>query len=136
MPSSKATANIFAGGYTKEKADKVKATKTPQNIRCTSCRKLWPNHNYSERQLGVYRQRLALNPRLADESQAIIPCIKCTPSQVTELECSHCYQVKALEAFTKAQRKDPERAVRIIYVYRLKSRQLTSCAALHAMCQP
>ena len=133
MPSSKFTANIFAAGYTKEKADKVKATKIPENIRCKDCQRLKPNHNYSERQLGNYRQRLAQNPRLADESQAIIPCIKCTPSQVTELECSHCYQVKALEAFTKAQRRDPERAVRTLNVYRLTS-QLISCAAMHAMC--
>ena len=132
MPS-KFNASIFAGGYTQDKADKVKATKIPENIRCKFCQKLKPNHNYSERQLGYYRQRLAQNPRFVDESQAIIPCIKCTPSQVTELECSHCYQVKALEAFTKAQRRDPERAVCTLYMYLLRS-QLTSCAAMHALC--
>ena len=109
MPSK--PSSIYAGGFSQDKKAKLEATKLPAKIRCKACKKLKPNHGFSERQLGTYRQSLARNPRLGDESVAIALCQQCTPSQVTELECFVCDQIKALEAFTKAQRRKPEKAV-------------------------
>ena len=44
--------------------------------------------------------------------QALVPCVACTPKQVTELECCMCGEVKALDGFAKAQRRLKEEAVR------------------------
>ena len=41
-----------------------------------------------------------------------VPCVSCTPKQVTELECCMCLEVKALDGFAKAQRRLKEEAVR------------------------
>lgn len=103
--------SIYAGGYTADKKATLQATKLPAKIRCKDCQKLKPNHAFSERQLGTYRQKLAKNPRLGNESVAIVSCQECTPAQVTELQCYLCDQYKSLDAFTKAQRRDPEMAV-------------------------
>lgn len=110
MPASKPY-SIYAGGYSQEKKAKLEATKLPDKLRCKQCNKLRASSDYSQRQLGAFRQRLARNPRLADESIASVICRFCTGGQVTELECTQCSQVKALEGFTKAQRRDPDFAV-------------------------
>ena len=68
---------------------------------------------YSQRQLNNLRQELAYNPRLLDADRASsIVCRTCTEGQVTELECVQCGLIKSLEGFTKAQRRDPDKAVR------------------------
>ena len=41
-----------------------------------------------------------------------VPCVSCTPKQVTELECCICEEVKDLSGFAKAQRRLGENAVR------------------------
>ena len=40
-----------------------------------------------------------------------VPCVSCTPKQVTELECCICEEVKDLSGFAKAQRRLGENAV-------------------------
>lgn len=40
-----------------------------------------------------------------------VPCVSCTPKQVTELECCICEEVKDLDGFAKAQRRLGENAV-------------------------
>ena len=40
-----------------------------------------------------------------------VPCVSCTPRQVTELECCICEEVKDLDGFAKAQRRLGENAV-------------------------
>lgn len=40
-----------------------------------------------------------------------IPCVSCTPKQVTELECCICEEVKDLSGFAKGQRRHGEDAV-------------------------
>ncbi|KAL8819389.1 MAG: hypothetical protein Q9191_007746 [Dirinaria sp. TL-2023a] len=60
--------------------------------------------------------QLAYNPRLleADRASSIV-CRGCTEGQVTELECIECGLVKSLEGFTKAQRRDPDKAPQRCY---------------------
>ena len=110
MPASKPY-SIYAGGYSQEKKAKLDATKLPDKLLCKQCKKLKTSDCYSQRQLGEFKQRLARNPRLANESIASVTCRTCTGGQVTELECTQCNQIKALEGFTKAQRRDPDFAV-------------------------
>ena len=105
--------SIYAGGYDKEKKAKLEATKLPEKIKCQSCNKLKVPDSFSNNQLLDFKQRLARNPRLALPTSAIITCRQCQPNQVHELECSQCGQMKSLDGFTKAQRRDPDRAVSV-----------------------
>ena len=116
MPSSKPY-SIYAGGYSEEKKAKLLATKLPEKLKCIDCGKLKATDAYSQRQLGNFRQRLARDRNLASESIASVTCRTCTGGQVTELQCMLCNQIKALEGFTKAQRRNPERAVSLLFVY-------------------
>ena len=43
--------------------------------------------------------------------EAWVPCVACTPKQVTELECCICEEVKDLSGFARAQRRLGENAV-------------------------
>ena len=113
MPSSKPY-SIYAGGYSEEKKARLQATKLPDKIKCKQCNKLKAKDAYSQRQLTDFRQRLARNPKLAEESSATVICRTCTGAQVTELECTQCNTIKALEGFTKAQRRDPDFAVSLL----------------------
>ena len=113
MPASKPY-SIYAGGYSEEKKAKLHATKIPEKLKCKNCNKLKANEAYSQRQLMDFRQRLARNPALASELTASVVCRTCTGGQVTELECTQCNQIKALEGFTKAQRRDPDFAVSLL----------------------
>ena len=110
MPTSKPY-SIYAGGYSEEKKAKLQATKLPEKLKCKQCNKLKAKDSYSQRQLTNFQQRLARNPGLASETIASVICRPCTGGQVTELECTQCNQIKALEGFTKAQRRDPDFAV-------------------------
>ncbi|KAL8797142.1 MAG: hypothetical protein Q9195_000609 [Heterodermia aff. obscurata] len=115
MPTSKPY-SIYAGGYSEEKKARLQATKLPEKLRCKQCKKLKVTDGYSQRQLLDFRQRLARNPALASESTASVVCRTCTGGQVTELECTQCNTIKALEGFTKAQRRDPDFARCILCV--------------------
>ena len=114
MPTSKSY-SIYAGGYSEEKKARLQATKLPEKLKCKGCNKLKVNDAYSQRQLLDFKQRLARNPGLASETIASVTCRTCTGGQVTELECTQCNQVKALECFTKAQRRDPDFAVSLLF---------------------
>lgn len=65
---------------------------------------------YSKKQSTDLRNHIALGNALDDST---IRCRKCTGSQVHEMTCSICGEVKGLEGFSKAQRRTPDNAVSI-----------------------
>jgi hypothetical protein len=48
------------------------------------------------------------------EKMPFIPCIGCTPKQVTELTCYYCDKTKGLDEFFLAQRKKRDTAVSVV----------------------
>ncbi|KAL9583371.1 MAG: hypothetical protein Q9212_002744 [Teloschistes hypoglaucus] len=96
-------ANIFAGGWTAQKAAKT---------RCQNCRKIKGINNFSNKQLMTLRHRIAGpgGDKAKSAIAEIITCRMCTGGPVNELTCSICGEVKGLDGFSKAQRKDPDEA--------------------------
>ncbi|KAL9603159.1 MAG: hypothetical protein Q9219_001362 [cf. Caloplaca sp. 3 TL-2023] len=105
-------ANIFAGGWSAEKAARLNNVQLPEKTRCKGCHKLKALSQYSNKQLIELRQRVA-GPQ-AEKAKApaaeIITCRNCTSGQVQELTCILCHQTKSLEEFGKTQRKTPDLA--------------------------
>ncbi|KAL8731077.1 MAG: hypothetical protein Q9181_004435 [Wetmoreana brouardii] len=96
-------ANIFAGGWSAQKAAKT---------RCNRCHKTKTIANYSNKQLLDLKHRIA-GPQGGKAKSAIaevITCRVCTGGPVNELTCCICGEVKSLDGFSKAQRKDPDAA--------------------------
>ena len=79
-------------------------------IRCSVCKKVKLAETYSKRQLGDFKHQIALGN---DLKQSNIRCRLCTGSQTHEMTCAICGTTKPLEAFSKAQRHTPDRAVRL-----------------------
>lgn len=46
----------------------------------------------------------------------IITCRTCIGGPINELTCSICGEVKGLDGFSKAQRKDPDEAVSLLHL--------------------
>ena len=65
---------------------------------------------YSNRQLDEYRTELRRNRSNPANARRPI-CMNCTGRPATELKCAQCDITKGLDAFTKAQRRDPDNAV-------------------------
>ena len=53
-------------------------------------------------------------PKFNAAKTAVIRCLKCTGGNRVELECNGCDKWKGLDSFAKAQRRDPDTAVRFI----------------------
>ncbi|KAL8641669.1 MAG: hypothetical protein Q9228_001551 [Teloschistes exilis] len=104
--------NIFAGGWTPQKAAKLNQTQLPEKTRCQNCHKIKTINNFSNKQLMILRHRIAgSNGDKAKSAIAeIITCRTCTGGPINELTCSICGEVKGLDGFSKAQRKDPDEA--------------------------
>ncbi|KAL8834676.1 MAG: hypothetical protein Q9176_007361 [Flavoplaca citrina] len=100
--SSKA-GNIFAGGWTNQKAAVT---------RCKVCHKIQAIGNFSNKQQLHLKQKLAgqHGDKLRSPIAETIVCKKCTPGPNFEMICCICNIPKGLEAFSKAQRKDPDNA--------------------------
>ncbi|KAL8689667.1 MAG: hypothetical protein Q9218_004714 [Villophora microphyllina] len=112
-------ANVFAGGWTAQKATKLNQTQLPDKTKCKVCHKIKTISNFSNKQLIDLRHRLAgPNGDKARSAVAeIITCRACTGGPVNELTCCICGEVKGLDGFSKAQRKDPDLARCIICVH-------------------
>lgn len=79
-------------------------------IRCIQCSRLRSQAQFSETQLARLRWAIAHGTARNSAGTSLI-CRSCTGSQVTELTCCVCGDTKGLNAFTKAQRRDPDHAV-------------------------
>lgn len=80
-------------------------------IKCSSCNKIRNKEAFSNRQLGNLSFAAARSGQTLSTNSKI-KCRQCTGGPVTELKCMICEDIKGLEEFSKAQRKDPDRAVR------------------------
>ncbi|KAL8700379.1 MAG: hypothetical protein Q9201_005481 [Fulgogasparrea decipioides] len=105
-------ANVFAGGWSAQKAAKLNQVQLPEKTRCNRCHKIKTTANYSNKQLLDLKHRIA-GPQGEKAKSAIaeiITCRACTGGPVNELTCCICGEVKSLDGFSKAQRKDPDAA--------------------------
>ncbi|KAL8829810.1 MAG: hypothetical protein Q9170_006012 [Blastenia crenularia] len=103
-------ANIFAGGgWTAEKAARLKNTQLPDKTRCKGCHKLKALGLYSNKQLTDLRQRIAgpYGEKARSPTAEIITCRTCTSGQRCIL-CVHEQNSEKLphEDFTKRDSED------------------------------
>lgn len=89
-------------------AANLKNIELPAKIQCSRCKK-WKNQsNFSNKQKAEARlliSRQGVNAKLA------LKCVSCSGQPAVELECVSCKHTKGLDAFAKAQRKNPDHAV-------------------------
>lgn len=78
------------------------------------CKKVKKQNHYSKRQLNDLAYKVSQNGKMPFHN-GNIKCRICTGAQVTELECCMCEEVKGLDAFSRAQRRDPDNAVSLIF---------------------
>ncbi|KAI4276796.1 MAG: hypothetical protein LQ337_002235 [Flavoplaca oasis] len=109
--SSKA-GNIFAGGWTTQKAAVLNSTKLPDKTRCKVCHKIQAIGNFSNKQQLDLKHKLAgqHGDKLRSPIAETIVCKKCTPGPNFEMTCCICNEPQGLERFSKNQRKDPDNA--------------------------
>ncbi|KAL8969639.1 MAG: hypothetical protein Q9183_001906 [Haloplaca sp. 2 TL-2023] len=105
-------ASIFAGGWTAAKAAKLEKIELPEKTKCNRCHKVKAMSHFSNKQQLDLKHRIAgTNGEKAKSAIAeIITCRTCTGGPVNELTCCICGEVKGLDGFSKAQRKDPDLA--------------------------
>ena len=80
-------------------------------IKCAVCHKTKAVNFFSTIQQLELQNGLATGQIENAALEGWIPCVSCTPKQVTELECCICEEVKDLDGFAKAQRRLGENAV-------------------------
>lgn len=80
-------------------------------IKCAVCHKIKAVNFFSTIQQNTLRNAIAIGDVRDATVEEWVPCVSCTPKQVTELECCICGEVKGLEGFAKAQRRLGEEAV-------------------------
>ncbi|KAL8742390.1 MAG: hypothetical protein Q9190_005115 [Brigantiaea leucoxantha] len=108
--------SIFAGGWTAEKQRQLDSAKLPDKTKCNTCKKIKAISHFSNKQQSLLRDNIArVGERARTPTAETITCRTCVGSQVHELRCMICDEVKGLHAFAKAQRKDPDTAARIQY---------------------
>ena len=81
-------------------------------IKCVGCKKIKNKDSYSQKQLNDLAWKISSKGNVPVQT-ALIKCRLCTGQQVTELKCSICNEVKGLDGFSKAQRRNPDGAVRV-----------------------
>ncbi|KAL8680166.1 MAG: hypothetical protein Q9186_003633 [Xanthomendoza sp. 1 TL-2023] len=96
-------ANIFAGGWSEQKAQKT---------RCKACHKIKAMTHFSAKQQLDLKHRIAgpHGEKAASAIAEIITCRACNGGSNYEMTCVICGEPKGLAAFSKAQRKDPDNA--------------------------
>ncbi|KAL2046863.1 hypothetical protein N7G274_000881 [Stereocaulon virgatum] len=104
--------SAYNRGWTLHKKKRIDALVLPNKLRCWECRKLLKTSLFSEVNQKEIKSAIVAG-QINIETLQDVPwrrCRHCTPTQVTELECIMCLKVKGLDGFTKAQRRDPDRA--------------------------
>jgi hypothetical protein len=99
--------STFANGWTSEKAAKLMQQQLPDKVRCSICKRVKTTTTYSNKQIMDLRHHLQLG---YDINHSPIKCRKCAQTQNQELSCAVCNETKALDGFSKAQRRNPDRA--------------------------
>ncbi|KAI9836900.1 MAG: hypothetical protein M1819_001065 [Sarea resinae] len=102
--------SAFAGGWSEATAKKLEKITVPDKIKCGGCKKIRVQGAYSKKQLTDLRHKIYLNDRLNPLTGGHIKCRHCTGQQVHELTCCICDETRGLEGFSKAQRRDPDKA--------------------------
>lgn len=77
-------------------------------IRCSICKRAKTTITYSNKQILDLKHHLQLG---YDMNHSAIKCRKCAQTQNQELTCAVCNETKALDGFSKAQRRNPDTAV-------------------------
>ena len=80
-------------------------------IKCAVCHKTKAVNFFSTIQQLELQNGLATGQIENAALEGWVPCVSCTPKQVTELECCICEEIKDLDGFAKAQRRLGENAV-------------------------
>lgn len=83
----------------------------PDKIQCTSCRKIKGITSFSRSQV---RNIQAVGPgrgRGRGSGGGGATCLACTTQPITERQCAACSKYKALDGFSKTQRRNGDRAV-------------------------
>ncbi|CAF9912263.1 hypothetical protein IMSHALPRED_000268 [Imshaugia aleurites] len=102
--------SVYAGGYDEQKKQKLQSNKLPPKIKCAVCQKIKAVNFFSTIQQLEIRNGIATG-QIGDATlEEWVPCVACTPKQVTELVCCICEEVKSLDGFAKAQRRLGENA--------------------------
>jgi len=86
---------------------KLNDVELPARIKCATCRKNFLQARYSNRQLALYQGDIKRNGIALAKNPS---CRDCSSGQRTELTCSWCDVTKGLEAFSKAQRRNADKA--------------------------
>ena len=80
-------------------------------IKCAVCHKAKAPNFFSTIQQLELQNGIATGQIGNATVEGWVPCVSCTPKQVTELQCCICEEVKDLDGFAKAQRRLGENAV-------------------------
>lgn len=80
-------------------------------IKCVACHKIKAVNFFSTIQQLEIQNGMATGDIENATLEGWVPCVSCTPKQITELECCICEEVKDLSGFAKAQRRLGENAV-------------------------
>ncbi|KAL9116441.1 MAG: hypothetical protein Q9187_007034, partial [Circinaria calcarea] len=82
------------------------------SVRCEDCNRVKSTEQYSKKQLSDLRYKIMMfGKNLSTASnKGAIKCRACTGQQTMEMTCIICDTTKGLEGFTKAQRRDPDKA--------------------------
>jgi Stc1 domain len=83
-------------------------------IKCEVCKKFRMQNAFSNRQLDAVRHAVVIHGQeaLSDSLPGYAKCRHCTGGQTVELHCFVCDKTKGLDEFSKAQRRNPDSAVR------------------------
>ncbi|KAI9718263.1 MAG: hypothetical protein M1812_004253 [Candelaria pacifica] len=104
------TKSPFAGGWSSDKAKRLEAIPLPDKIKCLGCKRIRVQSAYSKKQLRDLRDIIYSEGDIDCTKGAYIKCRQCTGQQVNEMTCCVCDAVKGLSGFSKAQRRDPDKA--------------------------
>ncbi|EMC96777.1 hypothetical protein BAUCODRAFT_34172 [Baudoinia panamericana UAMH 10762] len=88
----------------------------PQTIPCNGCHKRKNLAAFSDKQKYELKRQIKDNPRFDATRAEFICCSSCTPSQRVEFQCTDCDEWKSRDKFSKAQLKDPDKAVSVVFL--------------------
>ncbi|KAI9820611.1 MAG: hypothetical protein M1827_004980 [Pycnora praestabilis] len=108
-----------AGGYNAAAARQLEQVQIPDKIKCKLCKKVKMQSAYSKRQLGDLRTEIFHNGKINTTVTAYVRCRQCTAQQNNELTCIICDEIKPLDGFAKAQRRnaDTARCLNCVYMH-------------------
>jgi hypothetical protein len=103
---------MSSGNYSSQNANS-QGVKPPNNLYCFGCDKEKPIRSFSKTQITKCMSNIynPYAPRGRTTKKHYATCKRCTPQQNIALTCMICTHTKILDEFSKAQRKNAEKAV-------------------------